>query len=204
MAALLESGGPAEVTHSAVARAAGVGRATVYRHWPSLDDLLADAIETRLGVNPPALTGDALVDLRALLGSIVDGVFNDDSAVFFSTLLVQGSDSAQLRAVRREVIGRRIGALSALVEQGISQGSVDPDLDAELAVSYLTGPIMHRRVVMGRAVDPEFVDDLLARITARHAPPRPAQRGGSKRSRDRTPTKGTKPRSRDSSKTKRT
>lgn len=166
VATLLEAGGPSEVTHSAVARAAGVGRATVYRHWPRLDDLLADAIESRLGVTPPPATGDALADLRAMLAAIVAGVFDDDGAVFFSTLLVQGSDSPQLAAVRREIIGRRIGTLRALVEAGIAEGTIDSDLDPERAVSYLTGPLMHRRVVLGRSVSSAFVDDLVARITA--------------------------------------
>jgi AcrR family transcriptional regulator len=138
----------------------------VYRHWPRIDDLLADAIETRLGVTPPPTTGDPLEDLRAMLVAIVSGVFDDEGAVFFSTLLVQGSESPQLAAVRREIIGRRIGTLRALIERGIAEGAIDPDLDPEHGVSFLTGPIMHRRVVLGRSVTPDFVGDLVARITA--------------------------------------
>jgi AcrR family transcriptional regulator len=166
VAALLESGGPSEVTHSSVARAAGVGRATVYRHWPRIDDLLADAIETRLGVTPPGTTGDALADLRSMLLAIVGGVFSDDRAVFFTTLLIQGGDTPQLDALRRELIGRRIGAIRALVERGVTDGSIDPTLDPDRAVSYLTGPIMHRRIVLGQEVTPDFLDDLLRRVAA--------------------------------------
>lgn len=166
VASLLESGGPGEVTHSSVARAAGVGRATVYRHWPRIDDLLADAIETRLGVTPPGTTGDALADLRSMLLAIVGGVFSDDRAVFFTTLLIQGGDTPQLDALRRELIGRRIGAIRALVERGVTDGSIDPTLDPDRAVSYLTGPIMHRRIVLGQEVTPAFIDDLLLRVTA--------------------------------------
>jgi AcrR family transcriptional regulator len=166
VSSLLESGGPSEVTHSSVARAAGVGRATVYRHWPRIDDLLADAIETRLGVTPPATTGDALTDLRSMLLAIVNGVFADDSAVFFTTLLIHGGDTPQMDALRREIIERRIGAIRSLVERGAVDGSIDPTLDPDLAVSYLAGPIMHRRIVLDQPVTPDFIDDLLLRVAA--------------------------------------
>ncbi len=172
VAAILESGGPSEVTHSSVARAAEVGRATVYRHWPRIDDLLADAIETRLGVSSPTPTGDALADLRAMLLAIVAGVFSDDRAVFFATLLIQGGDTPQLDALRQEIIGRRIGAIRTLVERGAGDGSIDPTLDPDRAVSYLTGPIIHRRLVLGHPVTPAFIDDLLRRVAA----PRPDHR----------------------------
>ncbi len=166
VSSLLESGGPSEVTHSSVARVAGVGRATVYRHWPRIDDLLADAIETRLGVSPPRTTGDAFTDLRSMLLAIVAGVFSDDSAVFFATLLIQGGDTPQLDALRREIIERRMGEIRALVERGAVDGSIDPTLDPDRAVSYLAGPIMHRRIVLGQPVTPAFIDDLLRRVAA--------------------------------------
>lgn len=166
VSSLIESGGPSEVTHSSVARAAGVGRATVYRHWPRIDDLLADAIETRLGITQPGTTGDALTDLRSMLMAIVAGVFSDDSAVFFTTLLIQGGNTPQLDALRREIIERRMGAIRALVERGALDGSIDPTLDPGRAISYLAGPIIHRRIVLGQPVTPDFIDELLLRVTA--------------------------------------
>jgi AcrR family transcriptional regulator len=41
---LLQDEGPAAVTHQRVAQRAGVGRATVYRHWSQSGDLLQDAM----------------------------------------------------------------------------------------------------------------------------------------------------------------
>jgi AcrR family transcriptional regulator len=35
---LLRTEGPGAVTHARVAEAAGVGRATIYRHWPDQGD----------------------------------------------------------------------------------------------------------------------------------------------------------------------
>src|SRR5437667_9583381 len=41
---LLLCDGPAGVTHQRVAAEAGVGRATVYRHWPQPEQLLLDVM----------------------------------------------------------------------------------------------------------------------------------------------------------------
>ena len=51
--ALLRSGGPSAVTVDAVTRAANVARATLYRHFPSGNDLLAAAFHALI---PPAPT----------------------------------------------------------------------------------------------------------------------------------------------------
>ena len=163
---ILEHGGVTEVTHAAVAREAGVGRATVYRHWPHLDDLLVAAVEERLGVVHLELSGDPLVDLRTMLTTLAGAVLADTGGALFAALLAQGNVTPQLAALRAEIMERRIGAIEALVRRGIVEGSIDDALDPADAVSYLFGPLVHRRVVLGRAIDDAFIDDLLARITA--------------------------------------
>jgi len=162
---VLEAQGLPGVTHSAVAREAGVGRATVYRHWPSIDDLLADAIEHRLQVAPVDLPGDPVGDLRAMLLAVVDGVLADTDGALFVSLLSRGEVSPQVSALRAEIMGRRIGALRDVVARGIADGSIDPGLDPDDAVPYLVGPLVHRRVVLGRPVSAAFVNDLITRIT---------------------------------------
>ncbi|GHK00071.1 hypothetical protein SY2F82_18680 [Streptomyces sp. Y2F8-2] len=51
--ALLTEGGLEAVTHQTVATRAGVGRTTVYRHWPSLLDLRLAALEAGMPPLPP-------------------------------------------------------------------------------------------------------------------------------------------------------
>src|ERR1700741_1298638 len=58
---LLRAGGPSPVTVDAVTRAANVARATLYRHFPSGNDLLAAAFHALI---PPAVTPPAEGSLR--------------------------------------------------------------------------------------------------------------------------------------------
>src|ERR1700753_3469842 len=67
--ALLRSGGPSAVTVDAVTRAANVARATLYRHFPSGNDLLAAAFNSLI---PPAPMPCDTAPLRdRLIGVVV-------------------------------------------------------------------------------------------------------------------------------------
>jgi len=65
---LLRSGGPSAVTVDAVLRAANVARATLYRHYPSGNDLLAAAFHALI---PPAPTPPTHGSLRERLLELV-------------------------------------------------------------------------------------------------------------------------------------
>ena len=65
---LLRSGGPSAVTVDAVIRAANVARATLYRHYPSGNDLLAAAFHALI---PPAPAPPADGPLRERLLNLV-------------------------------------------------------------------------------------------------------------------------------------
>ena len=67
-AALLRSGGPSAVTVDTVTRNANVARATLYRHFPSGNDLLAAAFNSLI---PPSPTPPAEGSLRDRLVAVV-------------------------------------------------------------------------------------------------------------------------------------
>lgn len=65
---LLRTGGPSAVTVDAVTRTANVARATLYRHFPSGNDLLAAAFNSLI---PPSPTPPAEGSLRDRLVAVV-------------------------------------------------------------------------------------------------------------------------------------
>src|SRR6266581_1100612 len=77
---LLAREGPGAITHQRVAQQAGVGRATVYRHWAAPEDLLRDVLYTAelpFFATPalplrPWLQAAAVPD--SLLAEVIDGV----------------------------------------------------------------------------------------------------------------------------------
>jgi AcrR family transcriptional regulator len=70
---LLRAGWSA-VTHSAVSKASGYSRATLYTHWPSQLDLVRDAFSNYQQMPHFEATGDLKRDLRGELASFVNAM----------------------------------------------------------------------------------------------------------------------------------
>ncbi len=54
--------------------------------------------------------------------------------------------------------------MAAILERGQRRGEVDPDVDLELAIDLLTGPLMYRLYFSGSPVDPALVEALVDRV----------------------------------------
>ena len=66
---LVEEDGLGAVTHHRVAERAGLGRATVYRHFPTVESLVHEAIDCMDVVLPPADEPTSASGISALIGS---------------------------------------------------------------------------------------------------------------------------------------
>src|SRR3984885_14062615 len=86
--ALLEERGFAGLTIEAIARRAGVARATIYRRWPNLDALLAHVLRGVVHEIPIPDLGHVRDDLIAILEDQLL-VLNRDAGRFYPSLGVQ-------------------------------------------------------------------------------------------------------------------
>ncbi|MEU8635479.1 TetR/AcrR family transcriptional regulator [Amycolatopsis sp. NPDC048633] len=157
---LLLQEGPAAVTHQHVAARAGVGRATVYRHWPQPGTLLGDAMA---GVRlpffrepvPPVRTW-----LRQQLRSLADELDLPDVRAV-TAALVQGvvdagtTDGPEQPA---EAIGRRLRAALASAQES---GELRLAVDARDAAALVVGPLFYRSMLELGPVSEAMIDRLV-------------------------------------------
>ena len=120
-----------------VAARAGVGKATVYRSFPTKDHLFAAILPERLDwferrAREAAAEPDAGAALRAML---LEAAERQAADAALAGSLVPLKRSPQFDEVRR----RAAAALDELVQRGIEQGSLRPDARSEEVRHLLTG-----------------------------------------------------------------
>jgi AcrR family transcriptional regulator len=161
---LVRTAGIEAVTHQQVAEAAGVGRATVYRHWPDRTQLLVDALA---GVAPTARNGDADLagDLTAELARL-QGILNDSPFVPEVAALVSRAEwEPELSALKQRLMAEGTAGLRRAIEAGVARGELAGVTDADATVAMLAGPLFFQRLLAGRPITDELVAGIVARFT---------------------------------------
>lgn len=163
--AILLSEGWDALTQSRVAEVAGIGRATVYRHWPERHALLQDICTAEVDRVRTTPTGDLRRDLCAQLGTLrrefVDGGFDK--------VVVALTDRAfwepDLVPVKQRLIEYGTATVRQILAAAVSRGELPPELDLDEAIGTLAGPVLYRHLFAGGEVSDaaiaRSVDDFL-------------------------------------------
>jgi AcrR family transcriptional regulator len=128
-----------EVKLNAIAKAAGVGQGTLYRHFPSREDLLAEVY--RQDVDELVATAPALLEQHDPVTALA--AWFDRVADY--ARVKRGVFAAVEVAVWRDLSDHSLGpigdALTTLLQAGQADGTIRTDVDARdviLLISYLS------------------------------------------------------------------
>lgn len=154
--------GPAALSVEAIASAAGVNKTTVYRRWPTLDDLLVDAlIEWSHVAIPDPDTGRIDADLLALGREIADQLNTGVGRQIVAVVLTRGLRSAKLRETTRRYFEHQSERTKPVVARAVERGELAADTDTDALLSTFRAPLFYRLVTTGDPID----DDLIAHTT---------------------------------------
>jgi AcrR family transcriptional regulator len=142
---LLRSGGPSAVTVDAVTRAANVARATMYRHFPSGNDLLAAAFHSLIPPAPmPPEEGSLCDRLTALVQACALSAMSWLALGGGMNQLPSGHparDSAEVRTLRERVAQQYSAPFDAIFDSPQARTEL-VDVDRAQAIALLLGPIL--------------------------------------------------------------
>jgi AcrR family transcriptional regulator len=152
----------------AIAAAAHVSKATIYKHWPDKPALCLAVLAHLHGRDPlpPARRSrDVRGDVIAFLDREPALPRTELRARIMPHLIAYAARTPAFgEAWRRRVIDPPRAQLTALLQRAIDEGQLPPDLDIEAAVPMLLGPVMYRNML--RASGEDAPADLVERIVS--------------------------------------
>jgi AcrR family transcriptional regulator len=175
VAEILEEEGPAGITHQRVAERAGVGRATVYRHWAEPADLLVEAV---ISADFPFLEqpGGTLQErLRADLRRLRDDMAAPIMATLLATIIERSRHDPATRAHRDRVVAKLIDNARAAIDTAMAAGELYGRPDPDDLVAQTLGPLFFRRIVADRPADDAFIDHVVDDALGRARSGKPQQ-----------------------------
>ncbi len=158
---ILGKHGFADFTIEDVAAHAGVGKATVYRWWSNKAALIADAFasSTTRALHFPD-TGSVCSDMSQQMRQLVK-IFRSRRGRIVSAMLAAGqSDRDLIAAFRERFLKPRRQEAYATLRRGIARGELRKDMDLDLLLDSLYGPIYMRFLIRHDKMTPDFIDRL--------------------------------------------
>ncbi|NBE97974.1 TetR/AcrR family transcriptional regulator [Nonomuraea sp. KC401] len=165
--ALVQEVGYAKLSIEGIAARAGVGKQTIYRWWPSKGAVLFDAflmLSEQPDTGDSALpdTGDLEADLKAVLRATIEELNDpryDEPMRALNTEITHDPALAALYAERLDGPMRELkrGRLRSAQRAGQLAG----DLDLDVAVDLIWGPLLNRWLQRTGALTPGYADSVV-------------------------------------------
>ena len=159
---LLEQRGLSGLTVEGIAALAGVGKPTIYRHWPNAQAVAMDAfLESAEADEDTAARGSALPALRRQLAGIAVAFTSPAGRSTAAMIAAAQNDSELAKVFRNRFIMRSRETGRALLQGAIAEGELRADINLEVALDLIYAPLFFRLLIGHGRLDRAFTDVLL-------------------------------------------
>lgn len=132
------------VTLAHVAEHSGYARTTLYRHWPQRLDLLRDLIGEEVRLLHATPVGDLRKDLLAEMEAFRAALTTSGLGRMMIAIAQQARDDRELADLSSAVLADGSQVLREIIAAGARGGELPVDLDPDVAVAQLVGPLLFR------------------------------------------------------------
>ena len=157
--------GYAKLSIEGIAQAAGVGKQTIYRWWPSKGALIFDAFLTLAGDGEAAAlpdTGDLAADLKLVLRATVDELNDPRYDLPMRALHIEIVQDPTLAADYAERLDEPMRELKKdRLRAAKRAGRLAEDVDLDVAVDLLFGPVLNRWLHRTGPLTHEYADQVV-------------------------------------------
>lgn len=161
---LLQEHGYDRLTVDAVAAAARASKATVYRRWPSKDELvLAAFIEGIRQVAVAPETGTLRGDLLRL-GELVCEQARQHAATIRAVLVEVSRDDALRDALQHQFLDQRKALIELILQQAVERGEIEDAAISDELWDLIPGYLIFRSIIPNRPPTRQTVQTLVDNV----------------------------------------
>lgn len=151
---MLAEAGYARLTMDQVAARAGVGKASLYRRFPTKERLVLEAIRHRHEHERPGVpdTGSLYRDMLGYLRALVR--YRQAQAAGLQAVASEVLVNPELAAeFRRQVAGGLLAGFRTIVGRAVERGELPPGTDVDLLAMLPLALVHHLRLLAGEPID---------------------------------------------------
>ncbi|CAN7730499.1 TetR/AcrR family transcriptional regulator [Variovorax sp. LjRoot175] len=149
-----------------VAALAAVSKTSIYRRWPSKGAILIELYMEGLPDEAISESAKSLkAELRRYLLATVERLQDLEWRTILSSLVAESQYDESTAAMLRDkvVMPRRESGLR-LLRHAQERGEIEADIDLEVILDMLFGPIWYRLLFVHARIDADFAERLLAQV----------------------------------------
>lgn len=155
--ALLETTTVRDLTIEAIAQKAGVGKATIYRWWPSKTAIVIEVLVEMMNSNTPLPKGETCLRVIQKHLSLIVTQYRGRLGRIVAQILAEAQFDAELLAeFHLHFFADRRAAVRGVIEAGIRDGEFPKALDVDAVIDTLYGAINFRLIARHLPLDRRF------------------------------------------------
>lgn len=162
--------GVERTTIDEIANRSGVAKTTIYRHFASKEVLVVETVHACTSYAPVVTdTGSLRDDLIACFAGTTKASSDGRLGDMMLSLMDAAQRDPELGRLVRAQSEQRRGLATSVVERAVARGDLPADVDVDLIVTLLTGPLVYTKLVRRQRVTEELVAAVVDTVLARYA-----------------------------------
>jgi len=156
--------GRVDFTNVEVAERAGISRKTLYRWWPTHNDLLVEALSLHVRQAAPPNPGQWESDVRAFVDLVAE--YAAGPVEVASAALMAGRRYPDFNKVVLEQHRPVLETWQQMVQRAIDRGAANSDHSPKAVVNVLAAPLFMAPMALGRKASEEEMEEVIGIILA--------------------------------------
>lgn len=149
--------GVERTTIDEIASRSGVAKTTIYRHFASKEVLVVEAVHACTSLPIVTDTGSLRDDLISCFSGITKASYDGRLGDMMLSLMDAAQRDPELDRLVRAHTDQRRRFATTVIERAVARGDLPPEVDVDLLVTLVAGPLVYTKLVRRQRVTDELV-----------------------------------------------